>query len=165
MCRPAPGRQIENHQPDEDQLGDDEGHVPTDEPVLFLLTGTKQDHHRRARRRDVRPDAVRVDSQGELDLAHVAFRNLDGTVVLVIQNQREEEADFEVRYRDGAFGYALAPGGDHQGHQAPDRRGRARQAGEASPVGAGDPSGAGDVGDWRVSKAKALSFLKEKGLF
>ncbi|MEY8743820.1 glycoside hydrolase family 30 beta sandwich domain-containing protein [Bacillales bacterium AN1005] len=56
----------------------------------------------------VRPGAVRVDSnqeQGKLE--NVAFRNPDGTMVLVAANTGEEDASFKVVVDGAGFHYNL----------------------------------------------------------
>ncbi|WP_254438456.1 glycoside hydrolase family 30 beta sandwich domain-containing protein [Paenibacillus sp. DCT19] len=56
----------------------------------------------------VRPGAVRVDSNQEKGkLENVAFRNPDGTMVLVAATTGEEDASFKVVINGKEFHYSL----------------------------------------------------------
>ncbi|MGN7411037.1 glycoside hydrolase family 30 protein [Paenibacillus sp. SAF-068] len=60
--------------------------------------------------RYVRPGAVRVDSTQEHgQIENVAFRNPDGTMVLVAANTGEEEVSFDVVMDGDSFRYTLPP--------------------------------------------------------
>ncbi len=49
----------------------------------------------------IRPGAVRIDSgESSAGLAHVAFRNTDGSYVLVVANPSDEEQKLRVRWED-----------------------------------------------------------------
>jgi glucosylceramidase len=62
--------------------------------------------------RFVRPGAVRIASDGGPGgLGHVAFRNADGTHVLVVSNQGKAGAAFSVVMGGKSFSYQLAGGG------------------------------------------------------
>ncbi|MDE2181618.1 MAG: glycosyl hydrolase [Alphaproteobacteria bacterium] len=61
--------------------------------------------------RFVVPGAVRVDSGAEITgIDDVAFRNPDGSIVLIAVNRQSEPRAFGVRQKNQSFEYVLAPG-------------------------------------------------------
>ena len=60
--------------------------------------------------RFVRPGARRIQSTAVPKLDNVAFRNEDGSRVLVVVNADSSARQFAVRERERAFSYTLAPG-------------------------------------------------------
>ncbi|WP_152396120.1 glycoside hydrolase family 30 protein [Paenibacillus guangzhouensis] len=57
----------------------------------------------------VEPGAVRIDSDTYVDVVEsVAFRNPDGSTVLIVSNRTPEEQTFEVSTDDGVFLYSLS---------------------------------------------------------
>lgn len=61
--------------------------------------------------RFVKPGASRIDSGPAIaGLDDVAFRNTDGSIVLIAVNRQSEPRAFAVRQKDHGFEYTLAPG-------------------------------------------------------
>jgi glucosylceramidase len=61
--------------------------------------------------RFVRPGARRVASNsGVVGLDNVAFRNPDGSKVLIVVNTAAQDRTFEVRWSGKTFRYSLPPG-------------------------------------------------------
>lgn len=61
--------------------------------------------------RFVRPGATRIFSNTAVSLPNVAFRNVDGSTVLVVLNEAENVATFRVKMGKETWGYTLAGGG------------------------------------------------------
>lgn len=58
----------------------------------------------------VRPDATRIFSNTVLDLPNVAFKNTDGSTVLIVLNEGDKAASFRVFLGEQSFTYSLASG-------------------------------------------------------
>ncbi len=60
----------------------------------------------------VHPGATRIDSTsfGNEDLESVAFQNLDGSIALLVLNNRSDAATFDVSWRANSFHASLPPG-------------------------------------------------------
>jgi len=61
--------------------------------------------------RFVRPGATRIFSNTTVNLPNVAFRNVDGSTVLVVLNEGENAATFRVKMGKETWVYTLAGGG------------------------------------------------------
>ncbi len=51
----------------------------------------------------VRPGSVRIQSNIPGTLNNVAFKTLEGHIVIIVQNDKKDPCEFEVKYSDGSF--------------------------------------------------------------
>jgi glucosylceramidase len=55
----------------------------------------------------VRKGAYRIDSTASADILNVAFKNPDGSIVLIAYNDTDKPQSFRVRWRSQSFDYTL----------------------------------------------------------
>lgn len=58
----------------------------------------------------VKPGAVRIYSNIITGINNVAFKNIDGTIILIAINNQSVPKSFTVKYKENSFNYTLNPG-------------------------------------------------------
>ena len=78
-----------------------DGNTVTRNPAYYILAHAAK---------FVRPGAMRIDSNSSIELPNVAFKTLDGKIVLIVQNNSGAKADFSITFKGESLNSELDKG-------------------------------------------------------